>query len=275
MTPLLSDRKMSPMIEWAETAAAKAGPVPLVFLLGAGASFGAGQVSPSPPPLGQQLYDELARAFPGTWGAGRFASIADEFRRDFEAAMDRCIGDSPAGAIDELVDMAAYFAQFEPLGTDLYSELLRELKKRGLIARSVFCSLNYECVFEKAALRLGHGVHYEAVDGALGPEDVRVIKPHGSCNFLTRDTGMRPAPYLVTGTVVEAGIEAQGPDRTLPMVTALRAEPISARTRWPVMSNYASNKSTPLSSGQVFQVRIGFSERVKHAAKIIDWGSPE
>ena len=100
-----------------------------------------------------------------------------------------------------------------------------------------------------------------------------MIKPHGSCNFLTRDTGMRPAPYLVTGTVVEAGIEAQGPDRTLPMVTALRAEPISARTRWPVMSNYASNKSTPLSSGQVFQVRIGFSERVKHAAKIIVIGA--
>ena len=76
------------------------------------------------------------------------------------------------------------------------------------------------------------------------------------------------------GTVARARrIEAQGPDRTLPMVTALRAEPISARTRWPVMSNYASNKSTPLSSGQVFQVRIGFSERVKHAAKIIVIGA--
>src|SRR5712691_816545 len=111
------------MIEWAKTAAAKAGPTPLVFLFGAGASFGATHVSPYPPPLSQHLYDELAKAFPKTWG--RFASIADEFRRDFEAAMDRCIGDSAAGAIDELVDMASYFAMFEPLGTDLYSELLR------------------------------------------------------------------------------------------------------------------------------------------------------
>src|SRR2546422_9246036 len=148
---------MSPMIEWAQTAAAKAGPVPLVFLLGAGASFGAIDVSPYPPPLGTNLYDRLAKEFPNTWG--RFAYRAEEFRRDFEMAMEHCLGDKPAGAIFELNDMARYFAQFDPGGSDLYSDLLRALEVRALIARSVFCTLNYECMFEKAAPRLGHPVH--------------------------------------------------------------------------------------------------------------------
>jgi integrase len=67
------------MIEWGESAAAKAGAVPLVFLLGAGASFGAIRVTPSPAPLGRDLYDRLAEQFPKTRGsASQFAGVADE-----------------------------------------------------------------------------------------------------------------------------------------------------------------------------------------------------
>src|SRR2546428_56294 len=133
------------MIEWANSAAAKAGPATLLFLFGAGASFGAIHVSPYPPPLGRDLYDELAEAFPHTWGAESwFAGRADDFRSDFEKTMERCIGPNAASAVPALLDMANYFAQFEPGGNDLYSRLLLELLARSLIARTVFCSLNYE-----------------------------------------------------------------------------------------------------------------------------------
>jgi len=246
---------------WSETAAAKAPPARLLFLFGAGASFGATHIAPCRPPLGADLYNRLAEAFPGTWG--HFAHRADEFRRDFEAALDAYLGDRPTGAIFELDDMARYFERFAPDGADLYSRLLRALADRTLITQTVFCSLNYDCIFERAAFMMGYRVHYEAVDtGPVVPGHIRVVKPHGSCNFLTRRAGRPPMPYLMSGTTVEAGIEVVRPDLLEETLSAERAEPPSSRTGWPVMSNYVSNKSTPLSPGQICQVRVGFAERV-------------
>jgi len=256
------------MIEWAESAAAKAGPVPLVFLFGAGASHGAIGVKPYLPPLGCDLYDRLAKQFPGTWGAAsQFAGVADGFKNDFEAAMEQyCNEHSATAVVSALNDMARYFATFYPDGTDLYSELVRALKARSLIAQTVFSSLNYDCVFEKAALRLSYRVHYEGVDSApVAPGDVRVIKPHGSCNFLTSETDQRIRAILFTGSTVEAGIEAQNPESV--------CAALETRTRWAVMSNYASNKITPLSPAQITQVRNGFAARLASAVKIIVIGA--
>src|SRR5215813_12273712 len=98
------------MLVWNETAAAKAAPARLLFLFGAGASFGATHISLCHPPLGAHLYDPLAEAFPRTWG--RFSDTADDFRRDIEAALDKYLGGRATGAIFELDDMALYFARF-------------------------------------------------------------------------------------------------------------------------------------------------------------------
>src|SRR3989449_1395692 len=194
------------MIEWAESAAAKAGPVPLVFLFGAGASHGAIGVKPDLPPLGCDLYDRLAKQFPNTWGAAsQFAGVADKFKKDFEAAMEQyCNEHSATAVVSALIDMARYFATFYPDGTDLDSKLLLELQARSLLAHTVFSSFNYDCVFEKAASRL------RSIDSApVVPGDVRVIKPHGSCNFLTSETDQLIRAIVFTGSTVEAGIEAQ------------------------------------------------------------------
>jgi len=129
-------------------------------------------------------------------------------------------------------------------------------------------------MFEKAAHRLGHRVHYEGVDSApIVPGDVRVMKPHGSCNFLTRGSGRSPMPQLMAGAMVEAGIEVEDPERVGETLAVLRAEPTSTRTRWVVMSNYASDKTTPLSPAQITQVRVGFSARVDSAARMIVIGA--
>ena|SRR5437870_3891 len=264
------------MIEWGESAAAKAGPVPLVFLFGAGASHGAIGVKPYLPPLGCDLYDRLAKQFPGTWGAAsQFAGVADGFKNDFEAAMEQyCNEHSATAVVSALNDMARYFATFYPDGTDLYSELVRALKARSLIAQTVFSSLNYDCVFEKAALRLSYRVHYEGVDSApVAPGDVRVIKPHGSCNFLTSKTEQPITQFLLNHLMVEAGIEAQNPESVGGALEALAAECMATRTRWVVMSNYASSKNTPLSPAQITQVRNGFAARLASAVKIIVIGA--
>lgn len=41
----------------------------IIVLFGAGASYGAGSVLPSIPPLGSSLYQELSSMFPATWGS--------------------------------------------------------------------------------------------------------------------------------------------------------------------------------------------------------------
>jgi hypothetical protein len=50
-----------------------------VVLFGAGASYGAGGIQPSTPPLGRDLFDELARQYSRSWG-----SLAQNVRSLFE-----------------------------------------------------------------------------------------------------------------------------------------------------------------------------------------------
>jgi hypothetical protein len=73
--------------------------------------------------------------------------------------------------------------------------------------------------------------------------------------------------------MVEAGIEACAPESVANVLTNVVAQPLSARTRFPVMSNLAPDKSTPLSSAQITQVRMGFDERVRRATDIVVIGA--
>src|SRR5207249_1807900 len=82
-----------------------------------------------------------------------------------------------------------------------------------------------------------------------------------------------PMPQLMAGAMVEAGVEAQDVECVENRLAALCAEPPSTRTRWVVISNYASNKTTPLSPAQIEQVRLGFSVRIHGAAKLIVIGA--
>jgi hypothetical protein len=252
---------------------------PLIFLFGAGASFGALHVAPCCPPLGSDLYDRLASEFPKTWGAAsQFASLAHEFAHDFEKTLeDYCVLNGTSAAVTPLIDMARYFAKFKPCGNDLYSDLLKEICARDLVQRTVFASINYECIFEIAAQRLGLRVCYMGVDSPV-PGAVLVNKPHGSCNFLTKHIGSTGwsaemfAAQLSTATV-EAGIEAQDPESVGPSLDWLAAESMATRSRYPVMSNYATSKHSPLSPGGITRIRNAFSEQVNAADKIIVIGA--
>src|SRR5262249_51830261 len=132
----------------------------IVFLFGAGASAAAANsVVPRRPPLGRELYDELAAFSPATWGPGSYlASYADGFRDDFEAAMNQLVGRIPSLSLLEwLRDLSRYFAQFtvDGTGADPYSELLHRLQERNAIDACVFASLNYECLLELAGMTIG------------------------------------------------------------------------------------------------------------------------
>ncbi len=109
-------------------------PHSIAFLFGAGASKGAGQALPYPPPLANQLYDELARYCPEEWGPkSPNHTHAQDFRDKFEETFSRVVlkidvgPDLPPFTPDSLTllerqrTLALYFSRFyvKPDGSDL------------------------------------------------------------------------------------------------------------------------------------------------------------
>lgn len=149
-----------------------------LFLFGAGASFGSGPCSPAPPPLGGDLFDELRNA--GGVAARVSDELAELFRCDFEAGMDRFWSDHNTWTSELLRDMARFFAPFEPSDGNLYMTLIAALG--GTRKKAVFATTNYDLLIEHAIVRSGLFITYGGLPAA--PRNIPVIKIHGSCNFL-------------------------------------------------------------------------------------------
>lgn len=149
-----------------------------VFLFGAGASYGSGPCSPCPPPLGAQLFPALQAA--GGVAATVNTDLAEVFVRDFEKGMDRFWAEHNTQTTELLRDMARFFAPFEPLPGNAYSELLRILD--GTRKKSVMVTTNYDLLIEHAVIQAKLLVTYGEFSAPKG--NVPVLKIHGSCNFL-------------------------------------------------------------------------------------------
>lgn len=149
-----------------------------VFVFGAGASFGSGPCHPHPPPLGGQLFAELQRQ--GGIAASAGKEIAELFAEDFEKGMDRFWAERNVHTTQFLREMAAYFAQFEPLPGNAYARLLAILG--GTRRKAVLATTNYEMLLEIAVSNAGHLVTYGT--WPVPPNNIPILKLHGSCNFL-------------------------------------------------------------------------------------------
>lgn len=132
----------------------------IIFLFGAGASYGAGGTLPEQPPLGFQFYPILEHIYPGSWGALP-GDIRDVFRQDFEQGM-QLIYDRYGALVPQLMrEMAIYFVQFRPhKNSTLYCKLVSDLQATGLLPNVLFSTLNYECVLEFSLLEKGHMISY-------------------------------------------------------------------------------------------------------------------
>ena len=118
-----------------------------VILLGAGASFGSGEVSPKPPPLGADLYPVLRRLFPAVWG-----TLSDEqdreLQNDFEAGIQRIGKDNPHALPPLQRAMASFFFDFYPGTSNIYRQLARKIAATSWDGAVV--TLNYERLSFKA-----------------------------------------------------------------------------------------------------------------------------
>jgi hypothetical protein len=145
-----------------------------VVLVGAGASYGCGDVHPNNPPLGKDLFAALEAA--GGIAAALPSELKDKFRASFEDGMAAYRLHTRDNLMAFQRELARYFAQFRPGLSNAYCDMISSLRDFDV----VYGSLNYDMLFELAASRLGQNVVYEATPRA---GFVRHLKPHGSCHF--------------------------------------------------------------------------------------------
>jgi len=242
----------------------------IVFLFGAGASYGATHVVPEAPPLGAGVYDVLANRFPAVWGPqSRLARYAAGLRQDFEKTMfeDVCRWEPSLNILEWHRPMAMFFAGFRPDGTgqDLYSRLLAFLLEQRLLRASVFGSLNYDCIFERAALRLGLRPIF-GLDGSDG-NAVRVLKIHGSSTFVTEDIERGRAYLTNAGSHLECKLEAISPSDDL-VGTLERLFGSPGPYHYPVISLYAPGKDSLVCGVKIQEIRNAWADTVRVASAV-------
>lgn len=227
-----------------------------LVLLGAGASFGSGEVLPCRPPLGNGddgLFSRLERHDPTLLKLPD--ALRKTFKDNFELGMKQFIehsGDNVMG-IQRLI--AHYLAQFQPLASNEYVRLVNQINHR----RVIFSSLNYDLLLEKAALYSGFNITY-----SLGAQQkaIRLIKPHGSANFwpvgLERFKGVTFAGNKVD---VSAGVNAIHPD--LVHKKFLELPDFS-----PAMSMYCEGKATKMCPDFINAQQSLFEDAVRMTTQI-------
>lgn len=241
----------------------------IVILFGAGASKGATHITPSQPPLGKDLYDRLAEEYPKEWGPeSHLGFYSDGLRQDFERTMsdEVCQRVASIAVLEWQRPMALYFARFAPDGTgdDLYSRLLSFLREHGKIQRAMFGSLNYDCIFEQASVAAGFHVDYLGEQG--GTESIKVLKIHGSCNFVTKNLELMKPHLSSPGAHVECGLECLSPQEASTVLAARFRD--YAAFCVPVMSLYALGKDSLVAPVQIQSIRNRWNRYATEAVSI-------
>lgn len=231
-----------------------------VILFGAGASYGAGDIVPERPPLGTQLFAELARCFPRSWGSLPQAAsqlFAENFERGMALLWERF---SPA--VPTLMQhMAIYFVQFRPRspGTTLYCRLVRAIEKAGARTRVLLSTLNYECLLEHSISHARILVNYGDFPSSDG---ITVWKLHGACNLLpegiaaTRDVSFTAAVDF--GTAIRAATDL---NEVLEFCLGNNALP-------PVMCLFMPGKPIQVSAGSISAVQAAWRQNVLNAERV-------
>lgn len=231
----------------ATRARSSAPPADLVFLFGAGASFGDRHVTPRRPPLGGQLFSELCRFDAVGWGA-----LPDGYRQvfdqDFEAGMNLLWNSAASVAVAPLMQrMAIFFLRYRwayPVNDPPFTvRLIRALKDTGLLGATVLSSLNYECLLELAVTHAGGIVEYQAGPTGQG-QSAAVCKLHGSANF---DVSSMQA----SGVQFGRGVVFDGPVAAWTDLDAAVEHWRSGTALAPVMALYQPGKTTQSGSSQL------------------------
>lgn len=226
-----------------------------VVLLGAGASFGSLDASPSVPPLGVGLFDALAAR------GGLAASLPDDlkaiFLSNFEAGMAAFYEYSDGDVMRFQRELAHYMAEFVPGPGNAYVRLIEELG----ISRCILCTLNYDLLIELSASRLGHNTTYTT---AHSPGLLRLLKLHGSCNFWPHMPGIsiRNSTFKRSGRA-----DIQAPIRPLSQQDTI-SKCVTEDSVAPAIAMYAEGKPVKISPDYVEQQQKMWGNAIAEASRI-------
>lgn len=232
--------------------------MPALILLGAGASFGSGDVQPCCPPLGNGpdgLFARLEAA--GGQAAILPADLKALFRNDFEKGMAQFYEFADGDVMRFQREMAGYLAAFKPGLKNAYIRLIRTIGPR----RAIYASLNYDLLFELAAASLGLSTFYCADPSARG---IRLLKLHGSSNFWPDiPVGMlRNCAFKKSGRAdIQAPIKPLSQEETL---YRCKVEDSVA----PALAMYAEGKAVKISPDYVERQQELWKAAVRSASRI-------
>jgi hypothetical protein len=151
----------------------------VLFLFGAGASYGSVDCVPEPPPLGKDLFLKLVKA--GGIARTVKSPMRELFIKDFEKGMAAFFDERNVDVNPFLRDMALYFLPFAPGPRNTYVKLFSAIAKGAHTV--VVATTNYEMLIEQAIQVCGL---IWRVDEPAEPGLVQVLKIHGSIHFLPR-----------------------------------------------------------------------------------------
>jgi hypothetical protein len=139
---------------------------------------------PRQTPLGAELFDELLRF--GGAAENVPTELAEFFRINFEVGMRKLVDEHFELVGPLLCQMARYFAQFRHARKGPYEELFDRLKQIDVLP--VVATLNYDLLIEYAARRVGWGPKYGNDGNEQHERWLNLLKLHGSCNFIPKDS---------------------------------------------------------------------------------------
>ena len=230
-----------------------------VILFGAGASFGSGEVSPKPPPLGADLYPVLRRLFPTVWG-GLSEEKVRELQNDFEAGIQRVQRDNSHALPPLQRAMASFFFDFYPGNSNIYRQLARKIAATSWDGALV--SLNYERLLE-LSLTL-EGVQPFKGNPPNAGRSVDICLPHGCCHIFCESVRGTGAGISFSGS----GISTRGQVK----IVADRAEFVR-RIRTdafpPVMSYFDPLKMTTSCVNFIESQRERYDNLIQGARKVV------
>ncbi|MEX0609038.1 MAG: hypothetical protein WD016_05375 [Balneolaceae bacterium] len=230
-----------------------------VFLFGAGASFGSGNVYPTPPPLGNQLFNALERLFPTSWGSLP-TDVKDVFRTNFEHGMQEIIDRYNAAIAPLMQHMGIYFSRFRLFNdqSNHYKSLIEHCSNEGLLDRTIFSSLNYECLLEIACSMESVQINYF---GDPEKDKAAIYKLHGSCNFKSAGLELSRGVQF-SGVTFEGGLQILQPNQVAPVFRGNTG-------LYPAMSLYAQNKPLNVSPAGINEGLNKWKTHIENASRII------
>lgn len=233
--------------------------VSVVFLFGAGASFGNPDCAPTPPPLGADLFRALQRR--GGIAGSVTGPLSDLFAAHFEHGMEEFYRVRQTDTAAFIREMADYFVRFKAGPRNFYQRLVTIVRHVGVDA--ILSTINYDVLVEQGISDAGLQITYSIT---REPSTVTVLKPHGSCNFLPETHGNVWHDVRFGGKFIEGMLEAD-------VRVAWSADEVLRFCREqdslaPAMAMYARGKQVLFCPGFVSQQLKMWQEEIARAEAI-------